>query len=448
VIAYILRRTLYAVPILIGVNLIVFGLFFFVNSPDDMARAHLGTKRVTPEQIDRWKSEHSLNLPYFYNRGWQRIGTLVGTKPENTRDFPTAGSGTYALIVEAPPVIATQESDAAQTLRISLSQPELLVWPGSSDASASVQLDAAATTQRFEFRINPADLTASAESQEVPLLKLQLNVATPAPTHRLILEYQAAISPLSRLTRTVFFQRSVHMLFFQYGTSDDGRDIGQEIFRRIGPSLSITLPAFIFGLLLNIFFAMLVALYRGTYVDHWGVTLCVILMSISALFYIIAGQVLFAKTLRLVPISGFDSGIYSLKFIFLPVLIAVVMGLGGSVRFYRTIFLEEINKDYVRTARAKGLPERTVLFIHTLKNAMIPILTSVVISLPFLFAGSLLLESFFAIPGMGSFMIDAIQRQDFAIVQAMVSLGSFLYVVGLLLTDISYTLVDPRVRLE
>jgi peptide/nickel transport system permease protein len=124
------------------------------------------------------------------------------------------------------------------------------------------------------------------------------------------------------------------------------------------------------------------------------------------------------------------------------------MGLGGSVRFYRTIFLEEINKDYVRTARAKGLPERTVLFIHTLKNAMIPILTSVVISLPFLFAGSLLPESFFAIPGMGSFMIDAIQRQDFAIVQAMVSLGSFLYVVGLLLTDISYTLVDPRVRLE
>ena len=202
------------------------------------------------------------------------------------------------------------------------------------------------------------------------------------------------------------------------------------------------------GLLLNIFFAMGVALYRGTYVDHWGVLLCVLLMSISALFYIIAGQVVFAKALRLVPISGFDSGIYSLKFIVLPVLIAVVMGLGGSVRFYRTIFLEEIGKDYVRTARAKGLPERTVLFVHTLKNAMIPILTNVVVSLPFLFAGSLLLESFFAIPGMGSFMLEAIQRQDFAIVQAMVSLGSFLYIVGLLLTDISYTLVDPRVRLE
>ena len=295
------------------------------------------------------------------------------------------------------------------------------------------------------FRIAPPAETPDAPP---PILRLSLRVSDPSPGHRLIVEYQAPISAVARLTRTIFFQRSVHMLFFRYGRSDDGRDIGQEIFRRIGPSLSITLPAFVLGLLLNIFFAMGVALYRGTYVDHWGVLLCVLLMSISALFYIIAGQVVFAKALRLVPISGFDSGIYSLKFIVLPVLIAVVMGLGGSVRFYRTIFLEEIGKDYVRTARAKGLPERTVLFVHTLKNAMIPILTNVVVSLPFLFAGSLLLESFFAIPGMGSFMLEAIQRQDFAIVQAMVSLGSFLYIVGLLLTDISYTLVDPRVRLE
>lgn len=447
-ITYILRRTLYAIPILVGVNLVVFGLFFFVNSPDDMARVHLGTKRVTPEQIDRWKSGHSLDLPYFYNTGWKRIGTLVGSKSDNTRHFASAGSGKYALSVETPPVIAKQDTQTSQTVRISFSQPGRLVLPDSLDAEGNIRLDPTATTQRFEFRIRPTKVAAKKESHEVPMLELQFSVAAPAPTHRLILEYQTSIPPLSRFTQTVFFQRSVHMLFFQYGTSDDGRDIGQEIFRRIGPSLSITLPAFIFGLLLNISFAMLVALYRGTYVDHWGVALCVILMSISALFYIIAGQVLFAKTLRLVPISGFDSGIYSLKFIFLPILIAVVMGLGGSVRFYRTIFLEEINKDYVRTARAKGLPERTVLFIHTLKNAMIPILTSVVISLPFLFAGSLLLESFFAIPGMGSFMIDAIQRQDFAIVQAMVSLGAFLYVVGLLLTDISYSLVDPRVRLE
>jgi peptide/nickel transport system permease protein len=280
------------------------------------------------------------------------------------------------------------------------------------------------------------------------VLTISFAVDSPAPTQRVLLEYQAEIPILSRFTQTIFFQRSVQMLFFRYGKSDDGKDIGEEIFRRIGPSLSITLPVFLLGLFIDIFLSMIVAFYRGTYIDYWAIIFCVVLMSISGLFYIIGGQAVLAKTLRLVPISGFDYGSYALKFVFLPVLIAIISGLGGSVRFYRTIFLEEINKDYVRTARAKGLPERVVLFIHTLKNAMIPILTSVVVSLPFLFAGSLLLESFFAIPGMGSFMIDAIQRQDFAVVQAMVSLGSFLYIVGLLLTDISYTMVDPRVRLE
>jgi peptide/nickel transport system permease protein len=135
-----------------------------------------------------------------------------------------------------------------------------------------------------------------------------------------------------------------------------------------------------------------------------------------------------------------------LKFVVLPIVIGIIGGVGQGVRWYRTIFLEEIGKDYVRTARAKGLPESIVLFRHTLKNAMIPILTGIVVSIPFLFIGSLVLESFFAIPGMGSFMLEAIQRQDFAIVQAMVFLGAFMYVVGLILTDISYTLVDPRIK--
>ena len=124
---------------------------------------------------------------------------------------------------------------------------------------------------------------------------------------------------------------------------------------------------------------MIVAFYRGTYIDYWGIIACVILMSVSGLFYIIGGQAIFAKTWRLVPISGFDYGSHALKFVLLPITIAVVSGLGGTVRFYRTIFLEELSRDYVRTARAKGLPERRVLFVHALKNAMIPILTSVVV---------------------------------------------------------------------
>jgi peptide/nickel transport system permease protein len=439
--AYIIRRSLYAIPILLGVNIVVFMLFFFVNSPDDMARAHLGQKRVTPEQIDRWKREHSLDLPYFYNAGWRRIGSLPATAAESSAEFLTVGAGAYALIVEAP---ETRRSVRSRTIRVQGSQPARLLLPGAFDAQGTLVLPANTTTRRLLFRIAPPQ----GPEQAPPTLRLTFGVDAPAPTHRLLLEYQEPLPVLARFTQTIFFQRSLRMLAFQYGKSDDGKDIGAEVFKRIGPSLSITVPAFVLGLLLDIFFAMMVAFYRGTYVDYWAVIVCVLLMSISALFYILGGQVVLSKFLRLVPISGFDYGLYGLKFVALPVIVAVVAGLGGSVRFYRTIFLEEINKDYVRTARAKGLPERSVLFIHTLKNAMIPILTGVVVSLPFLFAGSLLLESFFAIPGMGSFMLDAIQRQDFAVVQAMVSLGSFLFVVGLLLTDISYTLVDPRVRLE
>jgi len=172
------------------------------------------------------------------------------------------------------------------------------------------------------------------------------------------------------------------------------------------------------------------------------------LMSVSGLFYIIGGQFLISKLWRLVPISGYGGGLEAWKFLVLPVLIGVVSGIGGGARWYRTIFLEEIGKDYVRTARAKGLSEVAVLFRHVLRNAMIPILTGVVVVIPALFLGSLLTESFFGIPGLGSYTIDAIQAQDFAVVRAMVFIGSVLYIVGLVLTDISYTLVDPRVRFE
>lgn len=172
------------------------------------------------------------------------------------------------------------------------------------------------------------------------------------------------------------------------------------------------------------------------------------MMSISIMFYVIGGQWFFSKILKIVPISGFDTGVHSIKFVILPVIIGILGAIGINARWYRTIFLEEINKDYVRTARSKGLPEYLVLYKHALKNAMIPILTGVVVSIPFLFIGSLILESFFAVPGMGAFTLEAIQRQDFSIVQSMVFLGAVLYIVGLIMTDIAYTLVDPRVRLE
>jgi len=256
-------------------------------------------------------------------------------------------------------------------------------------------------------------------------------------------------SGLGVFTQTIFFQKSASLFIFDFGRSDRNNiDIGHEIRRRMWASLAIALPGLIIGLLINITFAMIVAYYRATYLDIWGVVVCVFMMSISTLFYIIGGQWLFGRILRLFPISGYDTGSNMIKFIFLPVLIGVIGGIGGGVRFYRTIFLEEINKDYIRTARSKGLSEAKVLFKHVLRNAMIPILTNVVVILPLLFMGSMVMENFFAIPGLGSFTIEAIQAQDFAVVRCMVYLSSLLFILGLLLTDISYTLVDPRIRFE
>ena len=324
-IAYIIRRLLYAIPILIGVNLITFALFFIVNPPDQMARLHLGERHITQEAIDKWKAQ----------RGYDR------------------------------PLVINTESGG-----------------------------------------------------------------------------------LSTLTDTIFFEKSIRLFIFDFGSSDNGRDISYDISQRMWPSLAIAIPSLLVSLVVNIFFAMLLAFFRGSYIDIWGVILCVVLMSISALFYYIGGQFLVGKMLHLVPISGYDTGLDATKFIILPVIIGVAAGIGASTRWYRTFFLEEIGKDFVRTARAKGLSESMVLFRHVLKNAMIPILTGIVVALPLLFMGSLILESFFGIPGLGSYTIDAINQQDFAIVRAMVFLGSVLYIVGLILTDISYTLVDPRVRLS
>ena len=323
--AYLLRRLIYAIPILIGVNLITFALFFVVNTPDDMARMQLGVKRVTPEAIAKWKAERGYDKPLFINTQAEGIGVL---------------------------------------------------------------------------------------------------------------------------TDTILFTKSARMFVGDFGRAEDGRSIAREITSRMGPSLAIALPTFILGLFVTISFALLLAFFRATPLDFWGVVLCVAMMSVSGLFYIIGGQYLISKLWRLVPISGFSGGLDAWKFLLLPVLIGVISGIGTSARWYRTIFLEEIGKDYVRTARAKGLSEPSVLFRHVLRNAMIPILTGVVVVIPLLFMGSLLTESFFGIPGLGSYTIDAINAQDFAVVRAMVFIGSVLYIVGLILTDISYTFVDPRIRFE
>jgi peptide/nickel transport system permease protein len=251
----------------------------------------------------------------------------------------------------------------------------------------------------------------------------------------------------AKLTGTIFFERSVQLFALDFGPSDSGRDIGYELRERVAPSIALAIPTFVLGIFVVIVYSLLMVFFRNTYLEFWGFALAVFLMSISALFYILMGQFFFSKVLRLVPISGYSGGWDLFVFLALPVLIGIVSRTGGEALFYRTMFLEEVGKDYVRTARSKGLSEPVVLFRHVLPNALLPILTSTVAVLPLLFLGALIMESFFGIPGLGSYTIDAINAQDFAIVRSMVFVGSALYVVGLILTDISYTLADPRIRL-
>jgi peptide/nickel transport system permease protein len=323
---YLLRRLGYSLLILLGVNLLTFFLFFTVNTPDDMARLNIGGKRVTQEQIDKWKSERGYDRPLYWN---------------------------------------------------------------------------------------------------------------------------AAQQGAAKFTRTVLWERSVSLLALDFGRSDSTRsvDIGHEVRTRMWVSLQLALPLFILQLIVIVAFSLLLVFFRHSRIDFWGVVLCVVMLSISSLFYIIVGQFLFSRVLKLVPISGYAGGLDAVRFLLLPVLLSLLSRLGTEARLYRAMFLEEIGKDYVRTARAKGLAEARVLTRHVLRNALIPIITSAGSYLPYVFLGSLVFESFFGIPGLGAFVIEAISGQDFAIVRTMVFLGAVLYIASNVLIDLMYTWVDPRVRL-
>ena len=323
---YLVRRIGYGALILIGVNLFTFFLFFSVNTPDDMARLNIGGKRVTQDQIEKWKTERGYDKPVY--------------------------------------------------------------WDVSAQGAA-------------------------------------------------------------KLTHTIVWERSVSLFALDFGRSDSQNavDIGHEIKTRMGVSLQLAVPIFVLQVFASTAFALLLVFFRHTRIDFWGVVLCVVMLSISSLFYIIVGQVFFSRMLHLVPISGYEGGLTAVKFLLLPVILSLIARLGTEARLYRAMFLEEIGKDYVRTARAKGLGESVVLLRHVLKNAAIPIITSAGSYLPYVFLGSLVFESFFGIPGLGAFVIDAITGQDFAIVRSMVFLGAVLYIASNVLIDLTYTWADPRVRL-
>jgi len=252
-----------------------------------------------------------------------------------------------------------------------------------------------------------------------------------------------------RYADTLLVEHYRRMLSFRFGRSDsDDTPIWTRIREGAGPSLSLTLPLFILGLIVGISLSLFVAFFRGTYIDRSVLVVCMLGMSVASLIYIIGGQYLVGKLLRWFPISGFDPDPAVIgRFLAIPILIGVLAEFGGTVRLYRTVFLEEVNRDYVRTARAKGCGEIRVMLRHVLRNALLPIITHVVLAIPFLFIGSILFESFFGIPGLGALTVEAINGNDFSTLRTIVYIGALLYILGQIMTDICYSLADPRVRL-
>jgi peptide/nickel transport system permease protein len=290
------------------------------------------------------------------------------------------------------------------------------------------------------------------------LIFVLFNLVAPDPAQMLLGKHASAARMLE-LRHELGLDKAWYLQYFDIVRSAFTFDFGrswstkQEISTMIklgaGPSMSVSIPAFVIATIFSICISLLVAFFRGKAIDKGVVFICVSLMSISSLAYILFFQWYFAFELGWFEISGYEYGFpYFIPYILLPVFIWIVLTVGRDVRFYRTVILDEIYQDYVRTARAKGLSETKILFKHVLKNAMIPIVTYVVIQIPFLILGALLLENFFSIPGLGSIVLNAINASDFPVIRAMTILSAIAYILFSVLTDVLYTVVDPRIRLK
>ena len=277
------------------------------------------------------------------------------------------------------------------------------------------------------------------------------------PVYRM-LGKNATPEEIARLTRLMGLDQPMWSQFLKYlwdlmhldfGRSWETRQkISEMILDGLWPSMSLALPAFLLSILIALAIALVAALYRNRWPDRWLVVVSVFGMSVSILAFIIAAQYFLAFKWGLFPISGWEPGITGLPFLVLPVLIWIVAQLGSNVRYYRAVFVEEMQKEYVVTARSKGLTWSRVLVYHVLPNALIPLLTQWVMELPMLFTGSLLLENFFGIPGMGHMSVNAIEASDLPVIEAMTFMGTVLYIVANILGDAFYAYIDPRERME
>lgn len=402
-IRYITRRILQMIPTFLGVILITFVLFNVVGGSPALIK--LG-KNATAKSLEEFDEQRGFNKPLIF-------GTRVPTRAFQASSL--GGSGPWRIEAGKP---------CGLTLAFPLPTTARYEWRIEYEAA-----DGKAHTSHESYETHGTNVIATllGDSHFVVIHTIELR--------------RVVDNPLD--SQLWFFLKQLARFDLGYSSSAN-LPVSQILRDGIGPTLCLAIPILVLETVLSVALSLGCAFYRSRWPDRAMVFASTVLMSVNYLVWIVVGQFVLAYKLGWFPVWGFASWTY----LALPVLIGVVSGLGTEVRFYRSIMLDEMYKDYVRTAYAKGVSTRGVLFRHVLKNAMIPVITNVSLSIPFLYTGSLLLESYFGIPGLGYLSVNAINDADVDVVRAVVVIGSVLYLFVNLLADICYSLVDPRVRLS
>ncbi len=412
---YILRRCAYSVLIMLGVLILTFTLFRIAAG--DPAATVLG-KNPSPEELESMRNQLGSNKPLFFGK-WKT------TEAYPSADFSGGRSVFPGVTVNG---------------KFSPSPDGLLIESG-TEIRFRRNFELAGVKAEFEQKnltvsLEKTDYVLKNESGKTQILK---SVRFLAPSKNCF-DSQLVDSIKELVTFSSVFP---YVSFFNFGDTLLTRTpIREVLWDGMWTSLLLMLPIFFGEIITGIFLAMLSAIFRNTWIDRFIMVLSVAGMSISYLALIIFSQWLLGYYWNLFPVWGWDDW----RNLALPVIVGIISGTGSGVRFYRTVFLNEISKPYLRTAIAKGDSPFRVYFRHLLKNAAIPIITRASTVLPFLFTGSLLLESFFGIPGLGFRGVDALNSSDLQTLKALVILGAFLFVFINLITDLAYAWVDPRVR--
>lgn len=413
---YILKRIFQMIPTVFGVILITFILF---NVAGGSLALHVLGQHAQADTLEEFNEQRGFNKPLLPLIGPRSVSTRAYADSDFARtagDWQVGAGVTYTNGM----IVLAENGEYALPLKFALR----------TDCNYALEIESREGTSRVWKKQRTVFQTletikTGVQPLEIRSIKLRRLMNNPFDSQLLF-----------------YFRQLAH---FDFGTSyGTNQKISKLLIDGIGPSLMLTVPIFFVGLITAVMLSLFCAFWRNTWVDRFFVVFSVALMSVNYLVWIVGGQYLLGFKLGWLPVWGFEDP----RYLILPMLIGVFSGLGADLRFYRTIMLDEAHRDYVRTARAKGVSRSGVLFKHVLKNAMIPIITNTVIAIPFLYTGSLLLESFFGIPGLGYLGINAINSSDVDVVRAVVLVGAVIFVIANLITDICYVLVDPRVKLK